>query len=48
MVEEVEKSIKVKSKTYKRLEQRRGFNGCVTFDDVINYVMDREEEANSK
>lgn len=40
--------IKVKPKTYERLEKRRGFNGCISFDDVLNYIMDKEEETNSK
>lgn len=40
--------IKVKPKTYTRLGKRKGFNGCVSFDDVINNLMDQEEENNSK
>lgn len=43
-----ETTIKVKSETYKRLEKRKGFNGCVSFDDVIRNLMDQEEEYNSK
>lgn len=38
--------IKVKSETYARLEKRKGFNGCVSFDDVIKFIMDQEEENN--
>lgn len=38
--------IKVKPETYDRLDKRRGFNGCITFDDVINYTLDKEEEFN--
>ena len=41
-------TIKVKPKTYKRLAKRKGFNGCVSFDDVMNNLMDQEEENNSK
>lgn len=41
-------TIKVKPETYKRLDKRKGFNGCVTFDNVLNYMMDQEEENNSK
>lgn len=40
--------IKVKSETYVRLDKRKGFNGCVSFDDVIKYLMDQEEERNSR
>lgn len=41
-------TIKVKPKTYERLAKRKGFNGCVSFDDVMNNLMDQEEENNSK
>lgn len=40
--------IKVKPETYDRLDKRRGFNGCITFDDVINKSLDKEEEFNSQ
>ena len=36
--------IKVKPETYERLEKRKGFNGCVSFDDVIKNLIDQEEE----
>ncbi len=39
--------IKVKTETYTRLGKRKGFNGCVSFDDVIGYLMDREEGNNA-
>lgn len=41
-------TIKVKHNTYKRLDKRKGFNGCVSFDDVMNNLMNQEEENNSK
>ena len=41
-------TIKIKPDTYKRLSKRKGFNGCVSFDDVMNNLMDQEEENNSK
>lgn len=35
--------IKVKPNTYDRLDKRKGFNGCITFDDVINHELDSNE-----
>lgn len=40
--------IKVKPETYDRLEKRKGFNGCISFDDVMNNLMNQEEENNTK
>ena len=46
--EEDDALIKVSTETFKRLDKRKGFNGCVSFDDVMNNLMDQEEENNSK
>lgn len=41
-------TIKVKPTTYERLGKRKGFNGCVSFDDVLNNLMDQEEDQKQK
>lgn len=48
MEEEKDKTIRLSLKTWRRINSRRGIDGCNTFEEVIIKLLDDEEKGQDK
>lgn len=44
--EEEIKTVRIKKSVWRKLNEKRGYNGCKTFEDTIEHLLDYYEENN--